>query len=404
MSKNKIIKEARGIAESAIPYTHAVLNEIDKEIRFYFDRIFGSPDYLESVKHIRRNGYLPMPDHAETIVIPYRTLAKHIDDDIFEDFPVIKLNIDVKFAYVDNGSSDTETEDNLTGDSVTDKFGVGGGAWPIFKGNLGDNSVLSQIVKPEGYPISKKRRESIDRAIIGELDFDFNFYTGFNPETDYEDFHREVRAVVFHEMMHLYENYKDKKSQMSLIHKSGAKSNKPKTNQTASKAYLADTKLIGVPQEITTLMGYLYQMYYVSLPTEVKAITHEMYPYVLDMDIDDFFKTYQGKRIRTLMEFDAEDFYDQLKSAAEIYFEEKGIKSNKQMRDGFFEQIRMRTIKKYKTSAIQNHEELDVKLLNKRELYFLIEYMGKQIEKAGNKLFRNVGKLYSLKAEINEKN
>ena len=201
----------------------------------------------------------------------------------------------------------------------------------------------------------------------------------------------------------LQKNYKDKKSQLSLIHRSGEGSSKAKTNQTGSKAYLTNTKLLGIPQEITQLMGYLYQMYYVSLPTEVKAITHEMYPYVLDMDIDDFFKTYQGKRIKTLMEFDAEDFYDQLKDAAETYFEEKGISSNKQMRDGFFEQIRLRTIKKYKTTAIQNHEELDEKLINKKELYFLIEYMGRQIEEAGRKLFRNVGRLYSLKAEINEK-
>ena len=402
MSKKKIIKEARGVAESAIPYTHAVLNEIDKEIHFYFDRIFGSPEYLDSVRHIRKDGYLPMPDHAETITIPYRTLAKYIDDDIFEDFPVIKLNIDVKFAYIEKDSENFE-EIGTGGEVTTDKFGVSGGAWPIFKGNLGPSSILSQSVKPEGYPISKKRRESIDRAVIGDLDFDFNFYKGFDPKRDYKDFHREVRAVVFHEMMHLYENYKDKKSQLSLIHRSGEGSSKAKTNQTGSKAYLTNTKLLGIPQEITQLMGYLYQMYYVSLPTEVKAITHEMYPYVLDMDIDDFFKTYQGKRIKTLMEFDAEDFYDQLKDAAETYFEEKGISSNKQMRDGFFEQIRLRTIKKYKTTAIQNHEELDEKLINKKELYFLIEYMGRQIEEAGRKLFRNVGRLYSLKAEINEK-
>ena len=390
MSKQKVIKEARGIAESAIPYTHAIINEIDKDIEYYFNKVFGDPKYLGSVKKLRRGGYLPMPDYTETIKIPYRALAPYIDDDIFEDFPVVTFNIDIKFSYIDAESG--------TGD----KFGVGGGAWPIFKGKLGPNSILSQSVKPEGFPVSKKRRESIDRAIVGELDFDFSFYQGFDPEKDYKDFHREVRAVIFHEMMHLYEGYKDKKSQQHLIHKTGAGSKKPKTNNSTSKAYLTDTKLIGIPAEITHLMNLLYHMYYVSLPTEVKAITHEMYPYVLDMSIDEFFKSYQGKRIKSLMEFDADDFYEQLKTASEIYFEEKGMKLNKIQRDIFFEQIRMRTLSKYKKSAIDNHEFIDEKLLNKKELYFMIEYMGKQIEKAGRRLFRNVGKLYSLKSEISE--
>lgn len=391
MSKKKLIKEARGIAESAIPFTHAVLGRIDKEIKHYFRKVFEDPKYLESVKSLRRDGYLPMPDYTTTITIPYRFLATYIDDDIFEDFPVIQLNIDVNFAYVDKESE------------MGDDFTVGGGAWPIFKGKLGPSAIMSQSVKPEGYPISKQRRESIDRAVIGDLDFDFTFYKGFNPKNDYKDFHREVRAVVFHEMMHLYENYKDKKSQVSLIHRSGEGSIKPKTNQSASKAYLTNTKLVGIPQEITQLMNYFYNMYYMSLPTEVKAITHEMYPYVLDMSIDEFFKTYQGKRIKSLMEFDAEDFYDHLKEASKEYFESKGMAYDKKIRDSFFEQIRVRTISKYKKTAIQNHEIVDEKLLKKKELYFLIEYMGKQIEEAGRKLFRNVGRLYSLKAEINEK-
>lgn len=391
MSKKKVIKEARGVAESTIPFTHAVLGRIDKEIEHYFKKVFVDPRYLDSVKDLRKDGYLPMPDYSKTITIPYRFLATYIDDDIFEDFPVIQLNIDVNFVYVDKESE------------MGDDFSVGGGAWPIFKGKLGNASILSQSVKPEGYPISKKRRESIDRAVIGDLDFDFTFYKGFNPRANYKDFHREVRAVVFHEMMHLYENYKDKKSQLSLIHRSGEGSSKPKTNQTASKAYLTNVKLVGIPQEITQLMTYFYNMYYVSLPTEVKAITHEMYPYVLDMSIDEFFKSYQGKRIKSLMEFDAEDFYDGLKDATREYFEDKGMEYNKKTRDAFFEQVRLRTIKKYKTSAIQNHEEIDEKLIRKKELYFLIEYMGKQIEEAGRKLFRNVGRLYSLKAEINEK-
>jgi len=384
VNKKVVITEARGIAESTIPYTHASINEIDKQIDYYFKNIFKNKKYLKSVEDMRVGGYLPAPDYSTKIIIPYRTLAKYIDDDIFEDFPVVALNITLKFIYINEESG------------TNDNFGVGGGAWPIFKGK---STTLSQSIKPEGFPVSKVRRESIDRAVIGELEFDFNFYKNFSSKRNYKNFHREVRAVIFHEMMHLYESYKDKSSQVHTIHK-GVKSKKPKSKGSAGKAYLTDTKLLGIPNEVNEVMKLVYHMYYVSLPTEVKAITHEMYPYVLDMSIPQFFKSYQGKRVKGLMEFDADDYYEQLEMAVGEYLTKIGKAPNEEVINSFLEQVRMRTLKKYKRSATDNHEFVDEKLIKQKSMRSLLHYMGKQINNGGQRLFRNVGRLYSLKSEL----
>ena len=139
-----------------------------------------------------------------------------------------------------------------------------------------------------------------------------------------EVFYRELKAVVFHEMMHIYEGYKNKSLDQTVLYKSGLETKRPKSKAQTTKAYLADTKLIGTPTQLNEAMGVILNHYYNALPAEVKAITHEMYPYVMDLSVDEFYNTYQGRRAKGLMEFDGEDFYDGLVVIVEDYFEEKG--------------------------------------------------------------------------------
>ena len=386
--KKQFINEDRGIVRAAIPYTKAILNSINKQLDYYFEEVLNNEEYLASTSDMRIDGYLPLPDYSTVINIPYRTLAKYITDDDFEEFPVVTFNIDLKFAYVDK---EPETDD---------KFGVGGGAWPIYAGT---HKGLSQRSNPEHHPISKFRKESIDKAITGKLDFDLTFYQGFDPtnKSELNDFYVEVKAVVFHEILHLYEFYKNKSMDLHILNKGKRQSKKPKSKGVTSKANLNINNMQGIPKELTELMTYLFHLYYVSLPIEVRAITHEIYPFILEMPIDEFFESYQGKRIRTLMEFDLEDFYELFVDKSNDYFQRKGIEPDEESMKGFFEQIRMRTIKQYKTTATNNHEVLDDKLLNKKDFHSLIKYMGKQINKSGQKLFKNVGRLYSLKSELN---
>lgn len=387
MNKKKLITERRGVVESAIPYTHAVLNELYKHIKNFSTNL--TPEYLESVADLRKNGYLPSPDYSKRFVIPYRNLARYIDDDIFEDFPIAEIRCIVNLIYVDTQSP------------MHDNFSVGGGAWPIYRGDIG-TSPLSQRVKPENFPISKKRRESVDRSIIAELDFDLTTYKGFkfSNKKDRENFDRELRAVVFHEMMHIYEMYKNKNLDIRVVHKTSKETKRPKSRQETSKAHLSDTKFIGIPKELNDEMFIILNHYYNALPTEVKAITHEMYPFVMDFSIDEFFNTYQGRRVKGLMSFDSEEFYDNLISLTDSYFERLGVPFNQETMEGFFNQIRMRILKKYERTTISNHEEVDENLLKQKTLKSLIDYMSKAINKAGEKLFKNVGRLYSLKSEL----
>lgn len=383
MRKGKfIIKETRGIAESAIPYSNAILSKLDKHIEYFFEQL--TPEYLESVKDLRRDGYLPSSDYSNSFVIPYRTLATYIDNDIFEDFPIVEIRCDINCAYVDK---ENEHED---------QYSISGGAWPIYRGYLG-KTPMSQRVKPEKFPVSKIRRESVDRAIIAEVEFDLTFYKGFIKENDMEVFYRELKAVVFHEMMHIYEGYKNKSLDQTVLYKSGLETKRPKSKAQTTKAYLADTKLIGTPTQLNEAMGVILNHYYNALPAEVKAITHEMYPYVMDLSVDEFFNTYQGRRAKGLMEFDGEDFYDGLVVIVEDYFEEKGIPFNKETMEGYFNQIKMRIQKKYKETSIKHNIEIDERFLKQKTLKDLINYMSRDINRAGQRLFKNVGRLYSLK-------
>lgn len=382
MGKIKL-NEARGIAESTVPYTHAVMNVLDKHIAYFLEKIKDEA-YLEWTSEIRGL----VPDYVTTIELPYRVLAKYIDDDIFEDFPMVKIIIDLKMNLIDQDGRGSYSPSG-------GNFIIGGGAWPVYKT---PTVSLSHRDKPEKYPISKKRRESIDRVLIGKTEFDISVYKNFDFNTENGALEKELSAVVFHEMHHLYEGYKDKSKDERVFHLDTLEKTKlPKNKTETSKAYLSDAKLVGIPTVVKDAISNLYMLYYWALPAEVKAITQEMYPYVLDMSVNEFFESFQGKRVKKLMDFDYESFYDELVNSVTIYYESKGEEVNEEQMNAFFNQIRMRVVKTYITKAKESHEVLDEKFIKQKDLKSLIKYMGNQIEKGGQKLFRNVGRLYSLK-------
>ena len=380
----RILNEISGIALATIPYTKAVFNRLQKEMDYFFENVFDE-EYLENVKAFRKDGYLPGPDHQKSLNLPYRYLAPHITDKDFQDFPVVQINTDLTFRYV-------EAESPSSGN-----FTVEGGAWPLFVSRLGKDSVFGYRVKPELFPVSKKRAQSVNRAIVASIDFDVIIYEGFDPTTDLPNLEREVYSVIFHEMMHIYEQYKNKSLDLRAI-KPG--SSKPRSKAETSKAHLGSAKMVGVPKEIQDAVRALLQLYYISLPTEVKAMTQEMYPYVMDTELSDFFdSTYQGRMIKGLREFDKDSFYDVLKEEAQKYFDRTGQEPTEERINSFFEAVRKSLIAKYIKSADDNHLMIDKKFVNKKTLKDLIDYMSTQIKEAGDRLLKNVGRLYSLKMD-----
>lgn len=378
----RILNEISGIALATIPYTKAVFNRLQKEMDYFFENVFDE-EYLENVKAFRKDGYLPGPDHQKSLNLPYRYLAPHITDKDFQDFPVVQINTDLTFRYV-------EAESPSSGN-----FTVEGGAWPLFVSRLGKDSVFGYRVKPELFPVSKKRAQSVNRAIVASIDFDVIIYEGFDPTTDLPNLEREVYSVIFHEMMHIYEQYKNKSLDIRAM-KPG--SSKPRSKAQTSKAHLGSTKMVGVPREIQDAVRALLQLYYVSLPTEVKAMTQEMYPHVMNTELENFFTdTYQGRIIKGLQGFDKESFYEVLINEAEKYFERIGQEPTEGRINSFFESVRRSLISKYIKSAESNHLVVDKKFVSKKTLKDLIGYMDIQIRDAGDRLHKNVGRLYSLK-------
>ena len=378
----QLLNEISGIAQATIPYTKAVFDRVKKEMDYFFNNVYDE-DYLESVEAFRRKGYLPSPDHIKDLKLPYRYLAPFITDEDFKDLPLVQINIDLTFRYVSVDSPQNN------------KFTVEGGAWPIFVSRLGKDSVFGYRVKPELFPVSKKRSQSVNRAIVASIDFDIVVYDDFDISKDLKRLERELYSVVFHEMMHIYEAHKNKSLD---VHSLKIGSVKPKSKMETAKAHLGDTKMIGVPREIQDAIRSLLQLYYVSLPTEVQALTQEMYPYVIDTELKDFFtNTYQGQIVKNLQEFDKDYFYQILNEEAEIYFLKKSEEPTQERIDNFFEAVRKGLISKYIRSAESNHQTVDRKFINKKTLKDLIDYMSVQIKRAGDRLHKNVGRLYALK-------
>ena len=378
----RILNEISGIATATIPYTKAVFNRVQKEIDYFFNNVFNE-SYLESLEPFRRGGYLPSPDHQKSLNLPYRYLAPYITDKDFQDFPVVQINTDLTFRYV---TAESPGDNNFT---------VEGGAWPFFVSRLGKDSVFGYRVKPELFPVSKKRAQSVYRAVVASIDFDVIIYEGFDLDADLLELEREIYAVIFHEMMHVYEQYKNKSLDLRSM-KPG--SSKPRSKAQTSKAHLGDAKMVGVPKEIQNAVKALLQLYYTSLPTEVKAITQEMYPYVMNTELGDFFTdTYQGRIIKGLQGFDKESFYEVLVGEAENYFERVGQEPTEDRINSFFEAVRKSLISKYIKSADDNHLVIDKRFVNKKTLKDLIDYMSVQIKESGDKLHKNVGRLYALK-------
>lgn len=380
----RILNEISGIAVATAPYTKAVFDRVQKEMNYFFDNVFDE-EYLEGIESFRKNGYLPAPDHQKSLNLPYRYLAPYITDQDFQDFPVVQINTDLTFRYVT-----AESPGN-------NDFSVEGGAWPTFVSRLGKDTIFGYRVKPELFPVSKKRAQSVKRAVVAAIDFDIVVYEGFNPTTDLRNLEREIYSVIFHEMMHIYEQYKNKSLDIRAM-KLG--SSKPRSKAETSKAHLGSTKMVGVPREIQDAVRALLQLYYISLPTEVKAMTQEMYPYVMDTELGDFFdSTYQGRMIKGLREFDKDSFYNVLKEEAERYFERVGQEPTEEKINSFFEAVRKSLIAKYVKSADSNHLVIDKRFVNKKTLKDLIDYMSVQIKEAGDRLLKNVGRLYSLKMD-----
>lgn len=378
----RLIKEIAGIAKATIPYTNAVKDRIPKHLKHFFENVYDE-EYLETVSAFRRDGYLPSPDYAQELKLPYRYLAPYITDEDFKDFPVVQINMDLSFRYVEK-----------TSDSP---FFVEGGAYPIFVSRLNQDSMYGYRVKPELFPVSKKRASSVNRAVVASIDFDIMIFENFDPERDYKNLEKEIYSVIFHEMMHVYEAYKNRGLDVYAM-KPGT--TKPRSKAETAKSYLSNSKMIGVPNEIKKELANFLHLYYVSLPTEIQAITQEIYPQISDVELKDFFTdTYQGRMIKALQKFDKNEFYSNLKNEAIKYFERTGQEPDQMKIETFFESVRRNLISKYIKTSNENHQVIDKKFINKKTLKDLIDYMSVQIKNASDRLIKNVGRLYSIKNE-----
>ena len=182
-------------------------------------------------------------------------------------------------------------------------------------------------------------------------------------------------SVIIHELNHGYEfwmRYQNKidndlKYALSYIELN----KKPFTNKVYKK-----------------LNKFLYLLYW-SLPYEQNAKVQELYPYVLKFGVNELKDFIQYKNIKDMVNFDADEFYNELVS----------LIPDRQM-DKVLDTTLKEFIKSYKKSHKEMDEVLDDNVINKSNIRDIFKYYEKTIKNGGENMRRKILRLYSLKSQL----
>ena len=185
----------------------------------------------------------------------------------------------------------------------------------------------------------------------------------------------ELMSVIIHELNHGYEfwmRYQNKidndlKYALSYIELN----KKPFTNKVYKK-----------------LNKFLYLLYW-SLPYEQNAKVQELYPYVLKFDVNELKDFIQFKNIKDMVNFNADEFYNELVS----------LIPDRQM-DKVLDTTLKEFIKSYKKSHKEMDEVLDDNVINKSNIRDIFKYYEKTIKNGGENMRRKILRLYSLKSQL----
>lgn len=216
----------------------------------------------------------------------------------------------------------------------------------------------------------------------------------YQAESDREKLRDSVMEAIYHEMNHLYEFY------MRLQNQKGIPlwKRSPSISVTHS-----DINTWGIPKEVYNLWAEEFTYYlYLSEPHEVRAQSQEAAYQVMKYGFDKIFKTTAWLYAKEMEDFSADAFLKKLNDKIEAYIKERGPEKTA-LYSGVLslplkERLKQMWISEYAKAlkADRDKPAFDIDRMRRKDCEYFVRQMQTRINRAGNRLKRNLGRLFDL--------
>ena len=333
--------EAHGVAEATLIYNQFLLDEFNKYCDIALET--GEKDYSNSVNYSKED------------------LAQFIQTDVWPKYPISSMEV-------------TYTLQTMTDEDWVKRF-------PTSKKKYIGTGACYNIDEEGGSSIKPAIDDRSDVTIHLKLEIGALISDVFDNR---EGLSLEIESSITHELNHGYEGWnrmKKGKGQVSTDVTWALDVNRSKIRKDIWKIWYDE---IG------------YYVYWSELH-EINAMTQDAYPYVKRYDIDEVKEKAPSWKFATKMKnFDANDFKQRMTDKILSVYPDVDVDIMlRRIKNGFANQLI-----KNRENSINNKEDkptLSGESVKSMSVDKFLNFIQKRINRAGNRIQRNIAKLYSLK-------
>ena len=333
--------EAHGVAEATLIYNQFLLDEFNKYCDIALET--GEKDYSNSVNYSKED------------------LAQFIQTDVWPKYPISSMEV-------------TYTLQTMTDEDWVKRF-------PTSKKKYIGTGACYNIDEEGGSSIKPAIDDRSDVTIHLKLEIGALISDVFDNR---EGLSLEIESSITHELNHGYEGWnrmKKGKGQVSTDVTWALDVNRSKIRKDIWKIWYDE---IG------------YYVYWSELH-EINAMTQDAYPYVKRYDIDEVKEKAPSWKFATKMKnFDANDFKQRMTDKILSVYPDVDVDIMlRRIKNGFANQLI-----KNRENSINNKEDkptLSGESVKAMSVDKFLNFIQKRINRAGNRIQRNIAKLYSLK-------
>jgi hypothetical protein len=332
--------EAHGVAEATLIYNQFLLDEFNKYCDIALET--GEKDYSQTVEYTQED------------------LAQFIKSDFWPKYPISSMSV-------------TYTLKTMTDEDYTKRF-------PTSKKKYVGTGACYNIGE-EGSQIKPAIDDRSDVTLHLILEIGALISDAF---TDREGLSIEIESSITHELNHGYEGWNRMKSGKGQV--------------STDVTYALDVNRAKIRKDIWKIWYDEIGFYvYWSELHEINAMTQDAFPYVKRYDIEEVKeKAPSWKFAKKMSEFDADTFKQKMTDKILSVYPDADVDMMlKRIKNGFANELI-----KARESSIEKKEDkptLSGEAVKSMSVDKFLTFIQKRINRAGNKILRNITKLYSLK-------
>lgn len=333
-----LIKEDLGVSRASLAYSNLIYQKLEPIVTEFLEtKVLVNEKIIMDLSEISKIYQSSMDDYIE--------------------LPVERLEISFKCGKMKKQIHNV-------------KFNSGGAF--LFIGPKSPNS--SYLTEPS-LELPKYVLEEVTQTVVAKFEIFLSISSKFE-ETDREGALYDLRDTIVHECNHLYESYKRAEA--------GVKQANISLSWVGGKNYNINREIFKVYQEFLDLIYY-------SEPYEINAKSQEAVSQTSIMTPEEFQKTKFWQIATVMKNFKADEFFDKLVNKIQEVNPQKTVSILNNLYKWFMTDY-------YKWMKV--HGDQPAKYIEKsKHLYDLVKSFEKRINKAGDKLQKNYGRLFTLELE-----